>query len=228
MSSLVLVGSLLLPQTELRPPRPASAPSQTPGPHVRAEPLRPWAPRLLGVGTAAVGTLGFGATIGLQSLDVRGADLCARTPDGASCLENSKGLRATGLLMFYSAGFTAGFMFGRGRAMADVNRGGGRPGRREGLVLLGATLAVASAKALEVTAIVVNGEKTCRADPSCRQRLLRSGYSATNVSSVGLSVGLALMGYVVGERRFWDRVDRLSLTPSYTSGGGGLSVSGQF
>ena len=225
-SSLVLLASLMLsgPMTS-SPPRPTV---EVPTPRTREQIPQPWVSRAIGLGSAAIGTAAFATTVGLQALDLGGRDLCSRRRGETTCLENSAGLRAVGLLTFYGGSFTAGLMLGRARSFSDAKRGLGRPPPPRPLVLLSVPLAVFSAKAIEFTAISVNAEKTCRADPSCRQHLLRVSYSVTNVSSVGLSVGVAIIGYVIGRQTAWDRLERLSLSPSLSADGGRLTLSGRF
>lgn len=188
--------------------------------------------RLLGVGLVSVGAAAFVSTVGLQLRSLRGESICARGSSHSMCLDSGSpgatGLRAIGLFTFMGGGLAAGAMFGRARAMADASRGSPQPKTRHVLSWVGASLIVGSSSAIMLTHIVTKAEKGCRADPVCGARLRRGSYSVMNVSSIGVGLGAALCGYVVAERRGWNRGRRLSVNPTLTRSSATLSLSAQF
>jgi hypothetical protein len=261
-ATTVTVEAAPAPVIVVQPSEPAPAPivivTPSPAPFTLSPPAPTWGPvpppsyipptpertratmrahRRAAVGVLAIGAAGMGATLGFQSMRVRGLQRCAAQPstDSRACTDYEAmdvafgyygGL---GMGMFVAASAGAGAMLGNAAATRDVQLLDGVTRPRGGLKLLGIVAIGASAAwMLGANWRLLQHEAQCDGDPQCLLRYRPLRLAANDGAALGVAAGAGMLGYAIAYERQGKALMRLRAAPSIGRRSTGVAVSMQF
>ena len=193
--------------------------------------------RLGGMAAAVGAGAGLVSTAMLQARELKLADQClaaggASPDDPFHCFgqptSGVAAVRSLGLAAAVGGGFASGYLFGRARGRLDAAAGHTRVRNGHALGIFTAVFVVSSANVLLLSNVAgIANERKCETH-ECVDSSRRRRYLATDLSTAGLSLSLALGGHTVGRLVELRRHRSLSVLPSAHAAGGSVAVSGRF